>query len=150
HEQVEVSVEVGVEERRAGRPPWNPGALRGGHVLELEIAQVPEEPRAAERRDEEVRPAVPVEIRGIRALEPSVQPEAGLPADRLEAEGARLPVELGRGIGAFGLAVQRAAVADEEIERAVAVGVERGGALAEAFEDRRLPVDVAVDVLEVD
>ena len=126
-----------------------PGALR--HVLELPPAEVAEQARAAERGQEEIGPPVAVVVGGVGALEPPAEPEPGLRADRGEAEGRVWP---GRARSwdrrPAGSPFAGVAVADEQVEVAVAVVVERRRALAEALEDRRLLVDVAVDVLERD
>ena len=124
--------------RRTAAPVFQPGDSRPDprrDVLEAAVAQVAIEQVRTEVGDEDVGPAVAVQVGDRDALAPSpLAADAG--RVRHVPEGAvghpfveRVPASLDdRG------AVQRPAVHDVDVEAAVAVEVEEGGAAAEGVE----------------
>ena len=131
-EQIEPPVAVVVEPRRARREAGVADAGGVGHVREAHAAEVMEQAVLAERGDVEIGPAVVVVVAGggAETVERDAQPRCG--SDVGERAVAIVPVEREQRL-ARGTARPRHRVDEQDVLRAVSVGVEERPARAHRF-----------------
>src|SRR5262249_51405182 len=122
-DEVEPAVAVEIDEAGRGAPEGAVEAGRAGDVEELAAALVEEQPEAAVLGDEDVGPAVVVDVADGHAHVMAGEVEPGAGADVLKLAAGELPEEP---VGGFRLGP--GVLQEEDVQAAVAVEVEQGGA----------------------
>src|SRR5262249_54996680 len=123
--EVQVAVAVEVGEGGGGAPAVGHEAGPAGGVLETAAAEGAMEPRVAPAGDEQIIAAVAVVVADGRPHGVARSGCSGAVGDIIEVPAAPVQVEPARRVGPAGPRDDRASIAEEEVEPAVAVGVDQ-------------------------